>query len=476
MRGKERIAHLEAENVALRAEVKALRQQLARALTLQPARKHLLRKDSHNSSKPPSSDGPTRKTRSQSIPSGRKAGGQVGHPGFTLPLVEQPDKILHYRPQCCANCQHPLEEVPGKVIERRQVQDLPPWKLVISEHQVEQVCCPACQHMNRGTFPAEVGARVQYGIHVRALAIYLHQAQFVPAQRTCEALAELCGCEISAGTLARWVQQAAVALEPTRLQIAEGILANPLQHADETGVRVKGKLHWLHVNSTRWLTHLAWHRKRGHEALEAIGIWPRFTGRSMRDRWASYDQYCCAQSICGAHLLRDLTFVQEQHQDWAGDLKVVLLGMYKAARDWRERGAMRLPAEVRDEWVGQYFEVLARGFAAQPPPTEASQRRQGRRKQSAAKNLLDDLVWRGEQILAFLDDLTIPFTNNQAERDLRMVKVQQKISGSFRTERGLAAFCRIRSYLSTIRKQGYTMLAALVAVFRGQPLPIARGT
>jgi transposase len=362
------------------------------------------------------------------------------------------------------------------VIERRQVQDLPPWRLVVSEYQVEQVQCPACQQLNRGSFPTEVSAPVQYGGHVRALAVYLNQAQFVPAERTCEALSELCGCELSTGTLARWVQQAAAALEPTQLQIAEGILANPLQHTDETGMRVKGKLHWVHVNSTRWLTHLAWHRKRGHEALEAIGIWPRFTGRAMRDRWASYDQYHCAHSICGAHLLRDLTFVQEQHQDWAGDLKAVLLGMYQAAREWQERGATRLPVEMRDEWVGQYFDVLARGFAAQPPPTQAPQRRQGRHKQSAAKNLLDDLVRRAEQVLAFLDDLTIPFTNNQAERDLRMVKVQQKISGTFRSEIGLAAFCRIRRYLSTMRKQGHPMLTALVAVFRGHPLPIARGT
>ncbi len=327
-----------------------------------------------------------------------------------------------------------------------------------------------------GTFPAEVSAPAQYGVHVRALAVYLHQAQFVPAERTCEALAEVCGCELSAGTLARWIQQAASVLKPTVIQIAEGILASPLQHGDETGVRVKGKLHWLHVNSTRWLTHLAWHRKRGHEALEAIGIWPRFTGRAMRDRWASYDHYRCAHSVCGAHLLRDLTSVQEQQQEWAGDLKEVLLGRYAAAREWRERGAARLPAQERDEWVGQYFDVLARGFAAQPPPTEAPRQRQGRGKQSAAKNLLDDLVRRAEQVLAFLDDLTIPFTNNQAERDLRMVKVQQKISGTVRRELGLTAFCCLRSYLSTMRKQGHTMLAALVAVFRGRPLPIARGT
>ncbi|HEY7123582.1 MAG TPA: IS66 family transposase [Ktedonobacterales bacterium] len=475
MTGEACIAHLKAENAALRAEVTALRKQLALVQARQPKRNRHLRKDSQNSSKPPSTDGPTRKTRSQRIPSERKIGGQRGHPGVTLSLVEHPDKVLRHRPDRCAACQHPLAGVAGEVIERRQVQDLPPWRMVVSEHQVEQVCCPACQQLNRGTFPAEVSSPAQYGVHVRALAVYLNQAQFVPAQRTCEALAELCGCSLSAGTLARWVQQAAVVLEPIQLQIAESIFSSPVQHGDETGVRVQGHLHWLHVNSTRWLTHLAWHRKRGHEALEAIGIWPRFRGRAMHDRWASYDRYTCTHSICGAHLLRDLTHVQEQHQDWAGDLKEALLGMYKAAREWREQGARRLPAHEREEWVGQYFDILARGFAAQPPPPQATQRR-GRGKQSAAKNLLDELVRRAEQVLAFLDDLTIPFTNNQAERDLRMVKAQQKISGTFRSERGLTAFCRIRSYLSTIHKQGHTMLAAIVAVFRGHPLPIARGT
>ncbi|HEY7417372.1 MAG TPA: IS66 family transposase [Ktedonobacteraceae bacterium] len=475
MSEEERIAHLEAENAVLRAEVQDLRKQLARVLAGQHERKHLLGKDSHNSSKPPSSDAPTRKTRSQRISSGRKPGGQPGHPGSSLSLVEQPDEIYQHRPERCTRCQHRLEGVVGEVLERRQVQDLPPWRQVIGEHQMEQVRCPECQQMNRGTFPVEVSAPAQYGVHVRALAVFLHQAHLVPAARTCEALAELCGCAISTGTIARWVQQAAIVLKPTVLQIAEGVLASPLQHGDETGVRVQGHLHWVHVNSTRWLTHLAGHRKRGHEALEAIGIWPRFTGRSMRDRWTSYDHYRCAHSICGAHLLRDLTFVEEQHQQWAGDLKEVLLGMYKAAREWRTRGATRLPFEVRDEWVGQYFEVLARGFAAQPPP-EVLERRQGRRKQSAAKNLLDNWVRRAEQVLAFLEDLTISFTNNQAERDLRMVKVQQKISGIFRSERGLTAFCRIRSYLSTMRKQGRTMLAALVSVFRGHPFPIARGT
>jgi len=240
-------------------------------------------------------------------------------------------------------------------------------------------------------------------------------------------------------------------------------------------MRVGGKLHWVHVNSTRWLTHLAWHRKRGKQALEAIGIWPHFGGRAMHDRWSSYDQYACAHSICGAHLLRDCSYVYEQeHQDWAAEMHELLLAMHTAAQEWRQLGAACVPAYERDEWVAQYFEILAAGFAAQPPPPkEAVPKRRGRQKQSAAKNLLDDLLRRADQVLAFLDDLSIPFTNNQAERDLRMVKVQQKIGGTFRSDAGATAFCRIRSYLSTMRKQGHPMLATLASVFADRPLPIA---
>jgi transposase len=182
MTGEACIAQLKAENAALRAEVKALRKQLARVLARQHERERPLRKDSHNSRKPPSTDGPTRKTRSQRIPSERKAGGQQGHAGSTLSLVAQPDEVLHHRPARCTNCQHSLEDVAGEVIERRQVQDLPPWKVVVSEHQVEQVWCPHCQQVSRGAFPAEVSAPAQYGVHVRALAVYLHQAQFVAAR------------------------------------------------------------------------------------------------------------------------------------------------------------------------------------------------------------------------------------------------------------------------------------------------------
>jgi transposase len=471
MRQEDRIAHLEQENAALRAELAAVYTRLKRL-------EQRLAKDSHNSSQPPSQDGVARQRRRKRRASEKKSGGQVGHPGHTLLPAATPDEIVSHRPFACQHCHQTLEGVPGEVKEHRQVHDLPTMHLVVREHQVEQVCCPACHHRSTGTFPAGVEAPAQYGPRVRALGVYLHHYQLVPLARTCELLADLYGCQLSEGTLAMWVQRASRTLGQTVARIAELLIASPLQHGDETGVRIDGRGHSLHVNSTRWLTHLAWHPKRGRQALDAIGIWPQFRGRAMHDRWASYDRYACAHSVCGAHLLRDLTYVEEEeHQAWALEMKDLLLSMQAAAAEWRQRGAGCVPTEERVQWQVRYFELLAAGFAAQAPPTTSDPpQRRGRRKQSAAKNLLDDLLRRAEQVLAFVEDVRVPFTNNQAERDLRMLKVQQKIAGTFRSQDGATAFCRIRSYLSTMRKQGHAMLAALAAVFVGKPLPVAWGT
>jgi len=208
--------------------------------------------------------------------------------------------------------------------------------------------------------------------------------------------------------------------------------------------------------------------------MDEIGIWPRFGGRGMHDRLTSYDGYACAHSICGAHLGRDCAAVAEQQQEWASQMQDFLLDLHDACHEWRLRHLSAVPAIERDEWVARYFEILAAGYAAQPPPPASSAGSpKGRPKQSQAKNLLDALLGRAEQVLARLSDLRIPFTNNQAERDLRWAKVQQKISGTFRSAAGVTAFCRIRSYLSTMHKQGHPMLSALTAVFHGQPLPVA---
>ena len=480
MEAEERVAQLEAKNATLRAENQVLREQVAQLLDRLHDLEGRLAKDSHNSSKPPASDSPARKTASQRKPSGKKNGGQPGHAGHHLALAEAPDEIVRHRPSHCPQCQQELAGVVGELVERRQVYDLPPQRLVVQEHQVEQVRCPHCQSLARGIFPTQVKAPAQYGPRVRALGVFLHDYHLLPTERTCEVLADVWGCPVTEATLLSWGQEAATTVEPTVQQIADYLAASPLQHADETGVRLEGTLHWVHVNSTRFLTHLAWHAKRGRAALEAIGIWPRFTGRAMHDRWMSYDHYACQHSVCGAHLCRELTFLAEHDQElWATQMKELLLLMLTATQEWRARGAERVPKEERDEWVAQYFAVLARGFAAhsQAPPPAASPDISPRRrsKQSPAKNLLDALLWRAEQVLAFLDDLSIPFTNNQAERDLRMVKVQQKIAGTFRNAAGLTAFCRVRSYVSTMRKQGHAAFEALLAVFAGNPLPLAWG-
>jgi hypothetical protein len=257
-------------------------------------------------------------------------------------------------------------------------------------------------------------------------------------------------------------------------QIKQRLLACRLVHPDETGIHLGKKLHWLHTVSTRFLTYLAWHLKRGRQAIDAIGILPQYQGRIMRDRLTSYDHYDCDQSICGAHLLRDVTRVFEQFkQKWARTMHRVLVAMNRLAWYWRNLGASCVPKQIRDRWVARYFRVLAIGYAAQPPAVPRPPGKRGPHAQTEPKNLLDALLHRAHQVLAFLDDLTIPFTNNQAERDLRMVKVQQKVAGTFRSDDGATAFCRIRSYLSTMHKQGHPLLEALAAVFLGHPFPIA---
>ena len=209
--------------------------------------------------------------------------------------------------------------------------------------------------------------------------------------------------------------------------------------------------------------------------MDEIGIWPRFAGRGMHDRFASSDAYDGAHSSCGAHLVRDGTGVAEQEQqEWATAMQDFLLALHDACQQWRLLHLTAVPATRRDDWVARYFELLAAGYAAQPPPPASSAgSRQGRRKQSQAKNLLDALLGRAEQVLALLDDLRIPCTNHQAERDLRWAKVQQKMAGTFRSATGVTAFCRIRRYLSTMQKQGHPMLSSLTAAFHGQPLPVA---
>ncbi len=456
----------------LEAVVEQQREQIAALLERVHELEAQLAKDSHNSSKPPASDGLARKTRSLRRKSGKKPGGQLGHRGETLRLVAVPDAVMEHRPAVCAGCQMPLAvDAPVVQRERRQVQDLPPLRLHITEHQALHVQCAACQAVSGGIFPRAAPSRAQYGPRLRALVVYLVEQQLVPYGRVRALLADLFGASLSLGTLVEWVQQAATALEPVEAQIKAALVQASVLHSDETGVRQAGHLAWAHVASTAQLTHYAIHPKRGGAATEAIGILPGFTGVSVHDGWAAYRANAtCRHALCNIHHLRELTFVEEEYQQaWARDLKHLLREMKGAADVARAQGLSRLALEHRQAFVARYRALLATGHAANPPP-ERRPRQRGRVKQTQAQNLLERLWLGQDQVLAFLDDLTIPFDNNQAERDLRMLKVQQKVSGAFRSDGGADAFARIRGYLSCLSKQGAALLDALETVFAGRPL------
>lgn len=463
------IAELRQANAELRQQIERLEARLA---VLEGQRQ----KDSHNSSKPPASDGLQRRTRSQRPVGTKMTGGQPGHRGHTLERTTTPDVVVTHRPTACAHCQHDLADILGTVIEERQVYDLPPpIPVAVTAHRREDVRCPACGQTTSGTFPAAIVPGVQYGPEVRSVAVYLHHYQLLSLVRTSEALQDLYQVQVSEGTLAQWLQTASTRVAPSVERIKELVATRHAIGGDETGMRVAHQLAWLHVASTRWLTHLAWHRKRGHVAMQAIGIWPRFLGQAMHDRWASYDTFACQHRLCKAHLIRDLTFLAEVHaQTWAVPLREVLLAMHAAAQEWHARGVARLPEDERTTWQSQYFALVGQGFAALLP-TAPVPKKPGKPKQHPAKNLLDVLLQRADQILGFVENTSEEFTNNRREQDIRMVKIHEKVSGGFRSEAGATAFCALRTYVATLRKQGHRAFAAIRSIFHATLIPVAWG-
>src|SRR5260221_1739362 len=467
-----RIAELEAENARIQALYEQSHEQIAQLVAQVQELEGRLAKDSHNSGQPPSSDGLKRRTKSLRRRSGKKPGGQLGHRGETLHLVATPDAVVEHRPAVCTACQSPLDEsAPVVLYERRQVHELPPLRLLVREHGALHVRCPTCAGVSVGPFPAEAPSRAQYGPRLRALCVYLVEQQLVPYARVRELLADLLGAQVSLGTLLHWVRQGAATLIPVEERIKAPLASAPGLHSDETGIRPAGKLSWAHVSCTSRLTHYAIHPQRGKEATEAIGILPIYRGVSVHDGWKPYRHYtACRHALCNIHHLRELTFIEEEHhQAWAKELKALLLELKAAVEQARTRGDQRLPEAERHAFVVRYEALMAAGLAANPPPARRPGQR-GRLKQSPARNRLERL-WLGEEGgVAFLDDFTTPLDNNQAEQDLRMLKVQQKIAGSFRAPSRSEGFAGIRGYLSSMRKQAVALLPALQSVLSGQPL------
>jgi len=436
-----------------------------------------LAKDSHNSHLPPSSDRFVRKPKSLRQKSEKPSGGQPGHPGASLQFSSTPDEIIQQQVERCEVCQHDLHAVAACGAERRQVVDLPSPRLVVREYRAEQKQCPHCQQITIAAFPAGVQAPVQYGPNVGATAVYLVEQQLLPLARACEVMRDLLGVQMSEGTICDLITRCALRLASVEQQIKAALMQSEVIHQDETGLQVAGTRHWMHVTCTPTLTHYHVDKSRGQAALEAIGILPQFAGISVHDGWGSYFLYDCQHAACIVHLLRDLVFLaEEQEAVWAADLKELLLDMKQATDQAREQGKSWLdPLEVLD-WEAQFLRLLDDGDQAHPRATAPPGKR-GRCKQSAARNLLDRLRKQQQAVLTFLEDLRVDFDNNLAERDLRMVKVQQKVSCCFRSEAFAQAFARIRGYLSTLRKQGLPLLSSLQATLCGHPfLPSLKQT
>jgi transposase len=386
--------------------------------------------------------------------------------------MARPHRVVEHRPRECRNCDASLgaEQVIRHL--RQQVWEVVPAKLRVTEHRLALLRCPACGKTTQGQFPGSVRSGVQYGPGVKARVLYLQQYQLLPYQRTSEAMRDLFGCQLSAGTVANIVRECASGLVETELKIKQRLRRSSVIHADETGLQINQRLGYVHVASTPSLTHYAAANHRGQTAMDEINVLPRYRGTVVHDGLLAYKSYTqCRHALCGVHLLRELTYFEElsaQTKAWAAALKQLLLEMKEAVERERQAGGTRLNPPVLTELSERYDRLVAEGQDAEPPAEVPEQvKRQ-------ARNLLLRFERRREEVLRFLSDFSVPFDNNQAERDLRMVKLQQKTSGCFRSAEGARQFCRIRSYLSTARKQGRSVMRALAGACRGKPLSLRK--
>lgn len=447
---------------ALFAQVKALTAQVevltARVADLEGR----LAKNSRNSSKPPSSDGFRPKPKSQRKAGQKPLGGQKGHTGHTLKKVAEVDHIeTHAPPSYCEACHSRLSAT--TIVETRQVFDIPPLHHEVTEHQVLEARC-TCGKLHRGTFPAEVAAPVQYGPRIKAAVVHLTHHHMMPLARTGDLVGDLFGLPLSDATVLAINEEARALLAPTVAALGEALKSVPVAHADETGMRIAGKINWLHVLVTTTLTWIGAHVNRGKKAFDAFGILTVFTGTLIHDGWKSYRDLDCVHGLCNAHHLRELTYLfEELGQVWAKQLIDVLL----AAHQEVAIAGGPLTADRIAHFRSEHARILTAGEAANPRAPPSGKR--GRTRQSKALNLIDRLRVHADDVWRFMTDHNVPFSNNIAEQAVRMPKVKQKISGGFRTQTGLDTFCTIRSYLATLHKQGANLFLALTLTFQGSP-------
>jgi transposase len=421
--------------------------------------------NSNNSGKPPSSDGLKKEPRSKSLrePTGKKSGGQAGHEGKTLRQVENPDEVIDHYPKTCTGCGEALGTEAATEYQKRQVFDLPePQSLHVTEHRAHRSCCPQCGTETQAAFPNEVTAAAQYGAYLTALVVYFQCWQFIPEDRLAELLRDVFGVDLATATIAAMGHKKAEELTGLADHIGEQVKQAPVKHMDETGYRIAGFLQWLHVASTWLLTFYHTSRQRGARLEGVIGI-------IVHDFWRPYFTMAgTLHALCNAHHLRELkALIDIEKEPWALAMYRFLRHACHAANLARRRNRGLKPGFLL--WLyARYDRIIAQGvaFHESQPPLAASvgadgRKRRGRTRRRTGHNLLIRLRDHKEDALRFLTNPDVPFTNNQAEQDLRMMKVKQKISGSFRTETGAQTFAILRTVLSTARKQGWNILATL---------------
>lgn len=433
------------------------------------------RRDSHNSNQPPSLDLPWKKpkhTRSLRKRSGLKMGGQLGHRGITLRQVTAPHRVIvHQSANECRRCGSSLAEIAAGNRSKRYIFEIENGALAVIEHRLATKLCPACGEVSKGQFPANIKTPVQYGTSVLSRTLYLHLYQLLPVARTQEVLRDLFGCGISQASIQRAARLCSDKLIRCEQRIKQAIRESKVIGADETGIRINGTNIWVHVARTEKLTHLASHTNRGKAAFDAIGILNQFKSTLVRDGWFSYKQYGqCRHSLCNTHLLRNLVYAGEAeplHKEWTGAPSRLLIEI----KDAVDKAKVNLETELKSDLCSDFLDRYDRHIAQAEevlcglPPKKGG---------LTAQNLLNRFTRSKSQVLRFMIDFSVPFDNNGSERDLRMIKLQQKIAGCFRTIEGVKTFCRVRSYLSSARKQGRSLLPALVHALNGKPIALTQ--
>jgi len=417
--------------------------------------------------KPPSSDGLNKpKPKSLRKKTSKKQGGQKGHKGYNLEKAEKPDHIIPIPVTSCSCCAD-LTNVPATAIDCRQVFETPEPKYEVFEYQSEIKTCPECGKINKGQFPEGVNSSVQYGPRFRGMLVYMQNQHFMPAARLSQMVSDFYGTSVSVATILDASSRIYENLAPFEEEIVDILSDSKVLHVDESGLRTVKKLYWLHSASTETFTFYGVHEKRGSLATDHFNILPNFTGRLIHDFWKPYFTYDCNHGLCNAHHLRELTFLFEQQgQIWAKDMFDLLLEMNVFAREQHKQ----LTSEQTEPWLRRYRKIISEGWDGNPLPRKPPpKKKRGRPAKTKAQNLLTRLGDFEDCALAFLHDIDVPFTNNLAEQDIRMIKVRQKISGCFRTVHGAEHFARIRSYLSTARKQGRNILDSITAAIKGMP-------